>query len=230
MERNENDPVLFYEGFALINAPHATEVAEEVIDRDCYQVSNIPVNSMVIDIGGFYGEFALHVALARFCRVHVYEPHYMNFEILQANIMINGQDNTIIPYDQAVSDKFGDVGIISHPENTAKSAICATSSSEHGTIATTMDEVIKRAMIAAGTCGNDSISVKIDCEGSEAEIFSTTKWIAFVDYVAMEWHNSDGHIYADILQQRGFDVELSGCDGAPYDSSFLGGLLIAKRK
>ena len=77
------------------------------------------------------------------------------------------------------------------------------------------------------------IFVKLDCEGGEVSIFSgDLGWLDSVTYLAMEWHNHDGHVYRDILTDRGFKVELEGGGPPPrpkWDKTIGGGLLFAER-
>ncbi len=67
-------------------------------------------------------------------------------------------------------------------------------------------------------------AVKLDCEGSESEIFDSPVWLACVNWLAMEWHNCDGDRYADTLRNLGFDVEMS-CEGTNS-----GGIIHARRQ
>lgn len=75
--------------------------------------------------------------------------------------------------------------------------------------------------------------LKFDCEMAEKEIF-VQEFIPFfrrVDYVMLEWHDYDGHAYADYLSKLGFSTLLAGC-GLPqpaYDPTFARGMLYAKR-
>jgi len=76
--------------------------------------------------------------------------------------------------------------------------------------------------------------LKMDCEGCEREVFieENTPYFKRIDRIVMEWHNYDGHVYADYLRRLGFSVLLTGT-GLPqlaYDPTFARGMLYARRK
>ena len=59
------EPFLTYGNLRLLNVPHGKPVYDEVLVEDCYGLESIPHNGIVIDIGGYYGEFGIWCAKNR---------------------------------------------------------------------------------------------------------------------------------------------------------------------
>ena len=76
------------------------------IDIDSkYKYKNLNETSTVIDIGGFNGEWAFHIANKYNCTVHVFEPSFNYFKILSKKPL----NNAINLYKKAVSDIDGKI-------------------------------------------------------------------------------------------------------------------------
>lgn len=87
------------------NYGDALTVAEIYLD-DCY-VRNLtlPRNPLVVDIGGFIGDFSLYaVKRLNARRVIVCEPSPRNWPLLLKNIANNGYEDRIEPVNKAVTD------------------------------------------------------------------------------------------------------------------------------
>lgn len=217
-----------YNTVKLLNVPHAFEVGEEVILHDCYRIKSLPGNAIVIDIGGFYGEYGIlaHRQGAKF--VAVFEPSSVNYAIMQAHVMLNDLDGRcdFMTFETAVVDYDGVIKFRHDLEHPAGSSI-----SGFGYPVDCAD--------ISGILNNfgarfefDPIVVKIDAEGAEERIFQNLEWLERVEYLTMEFHNYDGQKYADILHNAGFTVELEGAGPPPrptWNESIQGGLLHAKR-
>lgn len=215
----------------FLDAPEARQVVDEVIIQDCYRIDEIPPRSLVIDVGAFYGEFGILSAKKKQSIVFAYEPSEVNFHILCENLERNVLDDQFETFNAGVTDRTGREQFYHWHEHPGGSGFRQIEGGGATIIETvSMIEVISKAL----AFDSDShITVKLDCEGSEKEIFKDEHWIRWVGIVTMEWHNYDGHVYADILSRHGFDVELNGGGPKPraaYDKSMGGGLLFAKRK
>ena len=218
----------------LLNLPHAAEVIHEVWDEDCYRLNEIPDGSIVLDVGAFYGEFGLICRKNKDCSVIAYEPARSNFEIAELNSVANRVRTQYVLYRSAISSIGGCLGSIFYRANhpAGSGSIPCDGGIKETMLQTTLNLAIDGAITSFGR--SKTITVKLDCEGSERSIFEDDpSWIQHVHIVTMEWHNHDGDFYAGILEKNGFAVELEGGGPKPrpkWDRSIGGGYLFAKRK
>jgi FkbM family methyltransferase len=218
----------------LLDVPHAVEVATEVWNDDCYRIGDIPMGSIVLDIGAFYGEFGLICRLNKDCRVIAFEPSATNYEIAKLNIRVNGleKDKLFILEHCAIRGTNGVQLFQYNPEHPAGSSICDGDTYSEEVVCWSISDAVEVAMELFGS--DRPVVVKMDCEGSERSIFeSNPEWLLSVSIVTMEFHNHDGDFYADILEKNGFDVEITGGGPKPrpkWDKSIGGGLLFAKKR
>jgi len=175
---------------------------------DCYGLNRIDFKpgDVVIDIGAHIGFFAIYTAL-RFPEIliHSFEPFPENYELLQQNLQRNGI-TTVRTYQQGVSGDGRLLEMVTNPQNSG-SASCYSRTLEYGRTSglpsTTLDHIF------------DSLSVdkckllKIDCEGSEYEILSSTRSLAKVEYLSGEFHQNEW------LLSQGYTFEglLKLCEG-----------------
>src|SRR6266851_2897956 len=91
------------------NYSDAMTIADIFLD-DCYvRDLSLPPNPVVIDVGGFIGDFSLYaVKRLNARRVIVCEPSPQNWALLLKNIANNGYGDRIEPVNKAVTDG-GDV-------------------------------------------------------------------------------------------------------------------------
>ena len=71
-----------------------------------YLVPDLNKNSVVLDIGGFKGEWAFHIADRYNCKVHVFEPYKKSYRFINKR---RREHNTIFLYRKAVSDINGKI-------------------------------------------------------------------------------------------------------------------------
>ena len=232
-------PILRYGAVRLLNVPHAAAVAAEIFDDDCYRFECIPVQSIVLDVGAFYGELAIRCAVEKGCRVIAYEPSSENRTILDANRQLNGVplpgcDFIVSPCAIGAP---GRRSFLYRPEHPAGSMF-ETEARKHGIAGAgvyvdcvSLGNEIAEARLRWGA--HLPVCVKLDCEGAEHEIFESLDWLGLVDVIMMEWHNHDGGHFRDLIAPRGFDVHVEGGGPKPrpaWDPSIGGGLLIATRR
>jgi FkbM family methyltransferase len=203
--------ILTYGDIKLIDAPEAKQVADEVITNDCYRIGTIPKDCTVIDVGAFYGEFAIACA-NRGHPTFAFEPALSSFGNLLENLILNPTVR-VEPFNIGVHDFDGMSFLNFDKDHPAGSKLAE---SGHPVWVCTIHSIFDSL--------EGPFAVKLDCEGAEKEIFRNTHWLDSVNWLAIEWHNSDGDFYADILGERGFfRVEMS-CDGTNS-----GGILHARR-
>jgi len=228
-------PTINYGRSKFLNLPHAAEVIREIVDEDCYRLGMIPDRSTVIDVGAFYGEFGLICHLNKQCKVIAFEPSVDNFQVAKANVALNNIELGSYAYDLnhvAISSTNGKIEFYHRLDHPAGSSSCKMNGlAPVPVVCVTMQYVIQTVLAAFGS--ENPIVVKLDCEGAEKEIFENDlDWLSHVSILCMEWHNYDGHIYADALRGQGFSVEITG-SGIPrpkYDKSMAGGLLFATKQ
>lgn len=218
----------------LLNLPHAEEVIREIWDDDCYRMGDIPMGSIVLDIGSFYGEFGLICRVNNDCRVISFEPSSVNYGIVKLNIQVNGLvKDRLFSIEHCAIRGVNGVQLFQHDTNhPAGSSICDGDTYSEEVTCWSINDAVEVAM---ELFGNDRpVVVKMDCEGSERSIFEANpEWLLRVSIVTMEFHNHDGDFYRDILEKNGFDVDVTGGGPKPrpkWDKSMGGGLLFAKRK
>ncbi len=234
-DKSKTSAFLRYGNTKLLNLPHAEAVAEEVIKDDCYRIDHIVEGSIVIDIGAFYGEFAI-AAFWRGHKVWAFEPDSDNFSVLNQNFVLNGCPIDIRCFNYGVSNKIENPTFIQQDDHPAGNRV--KKPNEGGILkcfptieCVPMSNIVSQVRARHGK--EALIFVKMDCEGMETEIFKDSTWIKEINQISMEWHNHDGDLYRDILMSHGFNVTLEGGGPPPrpaYDKSIGGGLLHAIKK
>jgi FkbM family methyltransferase len=207
-------PFLHYGTIRLLNLPHAKAVADEVLVEDCYRKEEVPHGAIVLDVGGFYGEFGIWCSVERACQVTIYEPSLV-YEVAWTNQALNSAHVEV--RNCAIGGRTGLRLFRFRPEHPAGSALSDNEGDPTPTVS--LSEEVKRFR------NFKVIVVKLDCEGAEREIFEDESWLKDVYIVTMEWHNKDGHHYKEILERHGFDVSLD-----QIDPEVVRGMLFAKRK
>lgn len=207
-------------GIKLDDDPLSLPVYEEVIQRDCYRVGSIPENAeWIIDIGAFHGEFMLWAHHHRPIAGMVgYEPNAASYSKAWRNLQV--VDGSLWDLWRIAVGELG--GWCRTLEPKGHPAGTVVESSALGDL--------PMVGIESVVAGMRRIALKMDCEGSERAIFSSLDWLKHVDWLAMEFHNHDGHQFAKKLVNAGFAIlALEGCQGDSWDKSMAGGILIARR-
>lgn len=214
--------VLTYGKIKLLNVPHAHELANEIFDEDCYNFAKIPAETIVLDIGACYGEFAIRCAIEKRSRVIAYEPSAENRKILEQNCRLNAlMDDRLIISPLAIGTP-GRRAFMHRPEHPAGSLFEAEGKKSGcaGTITDVECAAIgDQIKLAKERWGNLPICVKMDCEGAEHEIFASTAWIDTVNVIALEWHNYDGAHFRSLIEPKGFAIIVEG--GGPKPRPLL---------
>ncbi len=207
-------PIFAYGPVKLLDVPHARAVANEIFEEDCYNFDRIPAKSIVLDIGSFYGEFAIRCAVEKECRVVAYEPSPDNRAILELNCQLNGLYGDQVVVSPLAIGTPGRRTFVHRPDHPAGSLLgieatkhdCSGKSYEVE-VGRILDEIARAKL----HFGDGPICVKMDCEGTEHEIFADyTEWIDQVSVIAMEWHNFDGVHFRSLIEPRGFTVTVEG--------------------
>ncbi len=172
--------------------------------------------SVVVDIGGYIGLFALLCA-SRGAKVHCFEPFPIFRRYIDANAKLNGVAERIVVHE---------VGLSHSDETVTDSQVLKVmASAGHGCGGT--DGV--RLADALGYLRQHGIAnvelLKMNCEGCEYALFSDDRVLKQLNpkRVSMEFHSGLRNI-PDLLKSNGYDVEISASAGATR------GLIFANRR
>lgn len=199
-----NEPFLTYGKLRLLNVPGAKPVYDEVLVEDCYRRSHIPKGSLVLDVGGFCGEFGIWCAAENDCDTFIYEPSQF-WDIAAFNCALNSKHENFLCVFQNAIAKANELRCFEYSAEHPVGSRLADSGIpvESFNIRSQIDRLIGVSKKIAPLC------VKLDCEGAEREIFEDESWLSYVHMVLMEFHNKDGQHYKSILEKHGFSVEFN---------------------
>ena len=196
---------LDYPPLRLLNLPGAKPIYDEVLVEDCYRKEQVPADSIVMDVGGFYGEFGIWCAKHRNSTVFLYEPSPM-VAVARCNALIN--DAGIFVFNAAIGRANGTRDFYFNPDHPAGSSMvvfpCSPKLPATSVTCLTLKEQIAEARKLASKA---PLCVKLDCEGAEREIFEDESWIDGASLIMLEFHNQDGPHYRDILSRHGFALQ-----------------------
>jgi FkbM family methyltransferase len=196
------------------NYSDAMTIAEIFLD-DCY-VRNLPLppNPVVIDVGGFIGDFSLYaVKRLNARRVIVCEPSPRNWALLLRNIANNGYEDRIEPINKAVTDG-GDVMMNIDAPDEWQSMVSAYYQS--GQQLTAVPGISLSKLLRDHAVESVDL-LKIDCEGGEFAILEGTPSDVFsrIRNIVFEYHQIDG-VWAKLesvkqrLRREGYVLQMHG--------------------
>lgn len=173
------------------NYGDAMTIAEIFLD-DCYiRDLTLPQNPVVIDVGGFIGDFSLYaVKRLNARRVIVCEPSPRNWALLLKNIANNGYQDRIKPVNKAVTDGRNAMMNIDAPDECQSMvSSCFPSGQPLSAVpGISLGQLLQDYAV-------ESVDLlKIDCEGGEYEILESTPADVFsrIRNIVFEYHDVDG--------------------------------------
>lgn len=173
------------------NFGDAMTVADIFID-DCYiQGFNLAPNPVVIDIGGFVGDFSLYAAKRLNARkVVVCEPSPRNWTLLLHNIANNHYEDRIFPVHKAVTDGHDVLMNVDAPDD----AQCMVSAYYHTAQPLRSVPGISLMQLLSEHDIDTVDLLKIDCEGGEYAILDTTpsEVLRRVKNIVFEYQDIEG--------------------------------------
>jgi len=169
------------------------EIVREIFfERPYTRHLKLPQSPVVVDVGGYIGDFALY-AVKYLGAEHVvaYEPTHENFAMLEHNIARNSYGDRITAVRKAVGDSDE---IVLNVEKLDGDEVHVSPywypEGEQRTLpSVTLEELFD-------THGLDSVDLlKVDCEGREYDIFRRTPDAVLdrVENIAFEYHEIDGY-------------------------------------
>lgn len=164
----------------------------EIFTTDCYVHDvTLPPKPVVIDIGGFIGDFSLYaVKRLNARRVIVCEPSPLNWTLLLKNIANNGFEDRIEPVNKAVTDGGDAMMNIHAPEEHQ----CMVSAYFPGDQALSAVPGISLGQLLREHAVESVDLLKIDCEGGEYAILESTPAdvLCRIRNIVFEYHDIDG--------------------------------------
>jgi FkbM family methyltransferase len=173
------------------NHGDASTLAEIFVD-DCYvREITLPSNPVVVDIGGFVGDFSLYaVKRLNARRVIVYEPSPRNWALLLKNIANNQCEDRIEPVNKAVTDGGNVMMNVDAPDEYQ----CMVSAYRPSEQPLSLVRGISLAQLLREHAVESVDLLKIDCEGGEFAILESTRSDVFsrIRNIVFEYHQIDG--------------------------------------
>jgi len=155
-------------------------------------------DDIVVDVGAHVGIFAIYVAKRHpDVSVLAFEPDPVNYANLLANIAANGIAN-VIPHHLAVTRDGRPFTLDTPPDHSGGASgyhVRREGYARSTVNSITLDEIFDRYAIARCKL------LKIDCEGAEHEILTSTSVLDRVEWLSGEFHSNE------LLESRGCTVE-----------------------
>jgi FkbM family methyltransferase len=182
---------------------------EEVLQREVYAAvpELLPSCERIIDLGAHIGLSSLYF-LSRYPRAKLLaiEPHAGSFNLLRQNLQPWIDSGQCIPLHAAVwsEDGFVAPAVSVDAWYQASFRIQPRGESEAGSI-----RGLSMGTLIRMSGANEIHLVKIDIEGSEAELFgSNIEWLQEVRCLAIEFHGDSRQriSFDELMRRHGFDV------------------------
>ena len=173
------------------NCGDAMTVGEIFLDNCYIRHLTLPDNPVVIDVGGFIGDFSLYaVKRLNARRVIVCEPSPRNWALLLKNIADNGYKDRIEPVNKAVTDGGNVMMNIDAPDDRQcmVSAYCVSGQPLSAVPGISLGDLLRDYAV-------ESVDLlKIDCEGGEYAILEScpADVLSRIRNIVFEYHDVDG--------------------------------------
>lgn len=199
----------------------------EIFQRNTYNFLQRH-DACVIDIGMNLGLVSLAFAAKAFVReVHAFEPFRETFERAQANLKLNPDlSGKITAYNYGLAGSDQEISLLTSEDGDSGSqSIRGAAKGKPTNIQVRNAATVLAPIFRSARAKGREIVAKIDCEGSEFEIFEVLKEAGLwrdVSVVMVEWHRVvDGKTQKDlidVLVDEGFSaIDLS----APLGNGFF---------
>jgi FkbM family methyltransferase len=196
------------------NYGDAMTLAEIFLGNSYVRDLTLPPNPVVIDVGGFIGDFSLYaVKRLNARRVIVCEPSPRNWALLLKNIANNGYEDRIEPVNKAVTDGGNAMMNIDAPDEYQ----CMVSAYYRSEQPLSVVPGISLLELLRDH-GVESVDLlKIDCEGGEFAILESTPAgvLSCIRNIVFEYHQIDG-VWAKLesvkqrLRREGYALHTRG--------------------
>lgn len=189
-------------------------IKEIFFDKPYVRHFELPENPVVIDIGGYIGDFTLYAAKYLNARkVIVYEPTKENFELLSRNIGNNSFNGEVIAVNKAVGiDSVIRLNVeVCDNEEIHVSSYWYQNTEQRVIPCVTLPELME-------IHGLESVDLlKVDCEGGEYDIFPALSeaTLGRIRNIVFEYHQVEGfekklRRVLDHLKSVGYTLRVDG--------------------
>jgi FkbM family methyltransferase len=197
------------------NYMDASIVGEVFLDRCYVRGLKLPARPVVVDVGGYIGDFALFAVKCLNARlVVVCEPSPRNWELLKLNVAANHYEDRIEMVNKAVASQEYVMMNVDEPDR-QQARVSAYGFSD--ALRTAIPAVTLTQLVTDHQLKEIDL-LKIDCEGGEYEILLTTPTEVFklISHLVFEFHEIEGYgAMLNAVKQRlhdeGFSLATRGC-------------------
>jgi FkbM family methyltransferase len=189
-------------------------VREIFFERPYIQDCRIPEHAVIVDIGGYIGDFPLYCA--KYCqasRVIVYEPTLENYNVLCENVRQNGFQGLIEPVNKAVG-RPGE--LVLNVQKLSEDEFHVSAYWYEGCEKRSVPSISVAELYATHKLDHVDL-LKIDCEGGEYDILPTNPdpVLACTQNIVFEFHVVDGYepklnLARERLRAAGFVLHQDG--------------------
>ena len=189
-------------------------VREIFFDRPYLQHCKIPERPVIVDIGGYIGDFSMYCA--KYCkpaRVIVYEPTLENYNVLLENVRRNGFQDLVEAVNKAVGRR-GE--LVLNVQKLSEDEFHVSAYWYEGCEKRVVQSISLPELYEAHQLRHVDL-LKIDCEGGEYDILPTVPdhVLACTRNIVFEFHVVEGHEpklkqAKDRLQAAGFALHEEG--------------------
>lgn len=201
---------------------------DEIFFMNVYNPTYLPIGAddVVVDIGANVGVFTLFAAGKTQNTIYAYEPSPINFKFLNRNIRTNRLPN-VITYDSAVCDKSGSAELFFSEIDAGHMLFNHNSSDEVGKHIKVPAITLQRIMEDNNLKQIDFL--KMDCEGSEGSILSSTptEYLKQIKKIAIEFHDNVSELKHEDIQRLFEKIEFT--TKLEWDGKSPFGYIYAKR-
>lgn len=197
------------------NYMDAAIVGEVFLDQCYVRELKLPARPVVVDVGGYIGDFALFAAKCLNARqVVVCEPSPRNWELLKRNVANNHYEDRIEMVNKAVADqKYVMMNVDALDRQQARVSAYGFSDA----LRTAVPGITLAELVADHKLHEIDL-LKLDCEGGEYEILSTTptEVLHLISHLVFEYHEIEGYqaklrAVKQRLCDEGFSLTTRGC-------------------
>jgi FkbM family methyltransferase len=191
--------------------PFLLYMTNETFFEKVHTPPGLPIesNDVVVDIGANVGIVTLFAALRTQKKVHAFEPSPKNCDFLNRNILTNGLRNVVV-HNVAVSDTTEKLTRLYLGDSVGHSLLAEECPTEKyiDVPSVTLQDIINN------TAKGEIDFLKIDCEGCEGLIFSSTpiEYLKRVKKIVVEFHDTSSPLKHDkiqrLMEEAGFKVKL----------------------
>lgn len=174
----------------------------------CKKIYQVEKDSVVIDIGANIGIFSLFAAFNGSRKVFAYEPNSEAYNCIINNISKNNLKDIIIPFKLGVTSESNETVKIlkaASPQNSITYEKIGTSDNGYEFVNTiSLNDIVLKQNIPFVDL------LKLDCEGSEYDIISSTNETTFskIKSIVVEYHNARVGEIISKLKKNGFYLEM----------------------